>query len=305
MKQTLRKVLSAMLTCMLCLTLMMPVLAEANAVTLHTLSVDIRLSGDYPRSEDYKIVLKAEDHAYPMPEGSVNGRYEMTITGASSKVFPAITYSEAGTYTYQVWQKEGTDRDGTYDDTVYTVTVYVVHPEGNEEERTLHYVVMDGAAKTNGIVFANKYRYNFIPIIPPPETEPEETDPSETDPVETDPPETDPAETDPTETDPVETEPDETDPVETEPAETDPAETDPVETEPVETDPEETDPVETETEIEPVETEPEPQEEMLVQTGQLNWPVSVLSVGGISFAALGCVLLNEERKRSREDIDGE
>ena len=88
--------------------------------------VTISLSGTLPNpAEDYTVVLKADDADYPMPNGTVNGVYSMTITGEGTENFPMITYGRVGVYTYTVYQVAGTNKKCTYDDTVYALTVTV------------------------------------------------------------------------------------------------------------------------------------------------------------------------------------
>lgn len=90
--------------------------------------VTISLSGTLPYpAEDYTVELKADDPDYPMPEGSVNGAYSLTITGEDSENFPTITYDRVGIYTYTVYQIAGTNKKCTYDDTVYALTVTVTN----------------------------------------------------------------------------------------------------------------------------------------------------------------------------------
>lgn len=271
MKHTIRRVLPVLMAAVMMMTLMLPVLAGEDAPELN-LPVTIRLAGDYPQNERYTIVLKADDAANPMPAESENGRCEMTITGAGTESFPTIVYNRVGVYSYQVWQKPGSNPDCEYDDTIYHVTVYITNDEENGGLNITVVAYADGnSEEKTEIIFKNYYEYD--PIIPPPETKPDETEPPET-------------------------RPDETEPPETEPDETEPPETEPVETEPVETEPPETEPPETEPEV--IETEPEEPEEILVQTGQLNWPISVLSVGGMGCLALGCVFLTGNRKKEDE-----
>ena len=87
MKKNVRRVLAALLGVMMILTLSMTAIMAEEAAEENpkvSIPVTIRLTGDYPRNERYTIVLKADDAAYPMPEGSVNGRYEMTITSCTT-----------------------------------------------------------------------------------------------------------------------------------------------------------------------------------------------------------------------------
>ena len=59
--------------------------------------VTISLSGTLPNpAEEYTVVLKADDAEYPMPDGSVDGAYSLTITGEDTENFPTITYDRVG-----------------------------------------------------------------------------------------------------------------------------------------------------------------------------------------------------------------
>lgn len=287
MKKNWHRVLAALLGVMMCLTLSLPaVLAEDIAEDTPAeeeklwpaieIPVTIELTGDRPRSDDtFEVVLVAQNGA-PMPEGSEKGSYTLEIEGEAKASFPEIVYTRVGIYEYKIVQVEGDNKYIDYDDTVYEVTVYITNREGGGFDVTVVAYEKGGDEKCE-VIFENKYDYPSVPIIPPPV--PQETKPAETKPVETEPPETEPEETEP-----EETEPEETEPVETEPEETEP-----------ETEPE----TETETEL------PEP-EEILVQTGQLNWPISVLSIGGMGFVAVGCVFLNGKHKEAEEkEEDGE
>lgn len=284
MKKNWHRVIAALLGVMMCVTMLTPAVIAEDTVAKEeypevAIPVTIELTGDRPRTEDtFEVVLKAKNGA-PMPEGSVNGTYTMEIEGEDKVDFPKITYTRVGIYEYTIYQLEGGNKYVTYDETVYEVTVFVTNKEGGGLEVTV-VVYEQGEEDKCEIVFENRYDYPHIPIIPPPETKPEETKPVETQPgKETEPPETKPAETDPPETEP---EPEETEPEETEPEETEP-----------ETEPEPETEIVTETEPEPVET--------LVQTGQLNWPISVLSVGGMGFVAVGCVFLSGDKNKKDKE----
>ncbi len=282
MKKNWRRVMAALLGVMMCLTLSMTAVTAEEAEEGYpkvSIPVTIELKGDHPKTEDtFEVILTAKNGA-PMPEGSENGKYTLEIEGEDTVSFPAIEYTRVGVYEYTVYQKSGSNRYVDYDETVYDVTVYITNKEGGGYDVTVVAYEKGGEDKCE-IEFENRYDYPGVPVIPPPETEPEETKPERPDPPETNPPETIPAETEP--------EPEETEPEEPEPEETEP---------------------EPETEPEVIETVPEEPEETLVQTGQLNWPISVLSIGGMGFAAVGCVLLKGNRKNedeiNEEENDGE
>lgn len=147
----------------------MTMILPAYAAELPGVSVPvtISLSGTLPYpTEDYTVVLKADDSAYPMPEGSVNGVYSLTITGEDTESFPTIIYDRVGIYTYTIYQVAGTNQKCTYDDTVYSLTVTVSNKEDYSglEATAVLYSDSDGD-KLSGAEFANKYK-----VEPPSDT---------------------------------------------------------------------------------------------------------------------------------------
>ena len=147
----------------------MTMVLSAYAAELPGVSVPvtISLSGTLPRpAEDYTVVLKADDAAYPMPEGTVDGTYTMTITGEDTKNFPSVTYDRVGVYTYTVYQVAGTNKKCTYDDTVYALKVTITNKADYSglEATAVLYPDTDGE-KLTGAEFANKYK-----VDPPSDT---------------------------------------------------------------------------------------------------------------------------------------
>ncbi len=95
------------------------------------------------------VVLTAQNKVSPMPEGSVDGVYCMTVSGEGVKEFPEIQFQRHGVMEYTIHQEPGTHKRGTYDETVYNVTVYVTNAEnGGLETTTLIYV--DGVEEKTG-----------------------------------------------------------------------------------------------------------------------------------------------------------
>lgn len=138
-------------------TMIMPAYAEELPGV--SVPVTISLSGTLPYpAEDYMVVLKADDSAYPMPEGSVNGAYSLTITGEDTENFPTITYDRVGIYTYTVYQVAGTNQKCTYDDTVYTLMVTISNKEDYSglEATAVLYPDSEGD-KLPGAEFDNEY----------------------------------------------------------------------------------------------------------------------------------------------------
>lgn len=146
------------ITAMCCITTALPVsAAELPGVSV---PVTISLSGTLPYpAEDYTVVLKAEDTAYPMPSGTISGAYSMTITGKGTKNFPVILYDRVGVYTYTIYQVAGTNPRCTYDDTVYTLIVTITNKEDYSglEATAVLYPDSDGE-KLPGAEFKNKYK---------------------------------------------------------------------------------------------------------------------------------------------------
>ena len=141
-----------------CITTALP--AYAAELPGVSVPVTISLSGTLPYPpEDYTVVLKAEDAAYPMPSGTISGAYTMTITGKGTKNFPVISYDRVGIYTYTIYQVAGTNKKCTYDETVYTLLVQITNKEDYSglEATAVLYPDSDGE-KVPVAEFLNKYK---------------------------------------------------------------------------------------------------------------------------------------------------
>ena len=158
MRKWLNVFLALVMTVICSTTMILP--AYAAELPGVSVPVTISLSGTPPYpAEDYMVVLKADDSAYPMPEGSVDGAYSLTITGEDTENFPTITYDRVGIYTYTVYQVAGSNKKCTYDDTVYTLKVTISNKEDYSglEATAVLYPDSDGK-KLRGAEFANKYK---------------------------------------------------------------------------------------------------------------------------------------------------
>ena len=165
MRKWLTVFLALVMTVMCSVTMVLP--AYAAELPGVSVPVTISLSGTLPYpAEDFTVVLKADDADYPMPNGTVNGVYSMTITGEGTENFPTITYSRVGVYTYTVYQVAGTNKKCTYDDTVYTLVVTITNKEDYSglEVTAVLYPDSDGE-KLPGAEFENKYK-----VEPPSDT---------------------------------------------------------------------------------------------------------------------------------------
>ncbi len=143
-----------------------------------SIPVTVSISGSRPRpAEDYTIKLQADNIAYPMPEGSVDGVYTMTITGADTKNLPTITYNRVGIYTYTIYQVAGTSRRCTYDDRVCLLTVYITNAEDGSglEATAVLYPDSTKSDKLAGAEFQNHYSSSSHPSKPDPSPSPTPT----------------------------------------------------------------------------------------------------------------------------------
>ena len=132
----------------------------AESLQVELPSVEIKLEGTAPSlAEGYQIVLEAGNPSYPMPEGSADGKYTLTITGSGTASFPDISYSKPGVYSYTIYQVKGSNSQCTYDETVYTMTVYITNKaDGSGLESAVKVEHPDRPnTKNMEIVFTNKY----------------------------------------------------------------------------------------------------------------------------------------------------
>ncbi|MDV4149831.1 FctA domain-containing protein [Clostridium sp. AL.422] len=109
-----------------------PVLADELPIT--KIKASVSLEGTLPKeAEGFTISLKADDIYNPMPDGSIDGIYSITISGEEdTKSFPEMTFSSVGIYNYKIWQEEGNNVDCTYDNNIYNLTVYVTNKENGD-----------------------------------------------------------------------------------------------------------------------------------------------------------------------------
>lgn len=118
--------------------------------------VEKRVSGNTPASkETFTFAMKAADAANPMPEGSKDGMKTVTIQGAGKVEFGEYEYTQPGTYSYEISEVAGSNKEYTYDSTVYMLTDLVTDQDGIlAVTRTI--TRADGTM-VEGSVFTNKY----------------------------------------------------------------------------------------------------------------------------------------------------
>ncbi|MCC8128250.1 MAG: hypothetical protein LIO92_12810 [Clostridiales bacterium] len=158
MKKMFEKVASAVLAAALGMTLTAGVAFAQDPVTVE-IPVTVSISSTYKPStaESMQVILEAVDADSPMPEGSTDGAYSVTISGEGSATLGAITYTTPGIYNYTVHQAAGSNSRGTYDSTVYQVKVQITNDKsGNLIASVVSHV--DGMdEKPADIAFTNSY----------------------------------------------------------------------------------------------------------------------------------------------------
>jgi pilin isopeptide linkage protein len=84
------------------------------------------VTGDNPGSATFAFTLITVGSNTPMPaEANGSSSLTKTIAGSGTVDFGSVTFDEAGTYVYTVYEEAGNAEGYTYDDTVYMVTYEV------------------------------------------------------------------------------------------------------------------------------------------------------------------------------------
>lgn len=120
------------------------------AATSVTLGASKVLNGKNLEDGEFSFALEGEDGTQLTAGNDANGMV----------VFPAIQYSEAGTYQYTIAEVKGDESDVTYDESEYAVTVTV---EDNGEGSLVATVAYEGG---NAPVFTNTYNAPEAPASP-------------------------------------------------------------------------------------------------------------------------------------------
>lgn len=158
MKRKYLRTLAMLLIFPLVFIMLVPTISASSLPSLK-LPVTVKLSGRPPtEDEDYTIVLKADNPEYPMPEGSVDESYNMTIQGEGSKELPEINFSSVGVYTYTISQLAGVNELASYDDKVYNLVVFVTNTKnGSGLEITVNLYLLGEKEKQDELLFLNNY----------------------------------------------------------------------------------------------------------------------------------------------------
>ncbi|MEE8705048.1 MAG: FctA domain-containing protein, partial [Olsenella sp.] len=143
---------------------------QPKSVTTGELTAEKRVTGyegdEYPT---FSFTLKAEDDAYPMPEGSAGGTKTVSLSGPGKVEFGGITFDKAGDYSYLVFEVQGKQSGWTYDQARYRIS-YHVTDDGSGQlavETSVQPVTADGVGDAvDKAVFANSYQEPGSPSTP-------------------------------------------------------------------------------------------------------------------------------------------
>lgn len=184
----------------------------------------------------------------------------LEITDGETGSFGPIEYTKPGYYVYTVRQRAGVNTRGTYDETVYYLRVSVVWDNDKLVARMAVHTQADLMdEKVSSITFNNSYKAIETPYYP---------DPYDPDPI--------------------------TPPTPATPENPAPADARPTVTETTTPSaPEPTAPASVVADARPAEGP------KLIQTGQLNWPVPVLTASGLVLVAVGAYLMERSKKREK------
>ena len=80
------------------------------------------VSGDPHIKSNFAFKMVAQDKAFPMPEGSVNGEKVIYIEGSGENFFGSCPYDRLGTFYYNVYEVNSGAKGYIYDTAVYTIT---------------------------------------------------------------------------------------------------------------------------------------------------------------------------------------
>ena len=158
MAKILKRLARGLCVAVLCAAMMGTVAFAAYEPVTATIPVEVKLSGTLPETPDtFQIEMKADDAAYPMPEGAVDGVYTLHMEGAGTTALN-IVYDKLGIYSYTVRQLPLGNDDCYQDEGVYHITAYVTNNEDYTGFALTVAVYREGVEeKQSGIVYANRY----------------------------------------------------------------------------------------------------------------------------------------------------
>ena len=120
------------------------------------------VTGNTPSDETFTFNINASKDN---PEGAeLPTDTSATVTGSGTVSFDKITFTKAGTYTFEISEEKGTAFGYTYDESVWTLTVVVVDNESKLEVQSHKYTKADGTTNEDKAEFENIYSSGSLTI---------------------------------------------------------------------------------------------------------------------------------------------
>lgn len=109
-------------------------------------------------NDRFYFEMVPEDENNPMPEGTENGVYSLTLTNEGNSQIPSMEFNEVGDYVYHIYQVENNNKLYSYDNTIYTLVVSVINDENMDELEVYSIITKeDNNEKYNEFYFTNTY----------------------------------------------------------------------------------------------------------------------------------------------------
>ena len=146
---------------------------QAKSVVVADPPIEKAVIGQPTTPAAFSFVMTATNPTFPMPTGSVNGEKTMTRIGAGRVEFGDITFTETGTYTYVLQEKNLATPGYAYDQRSYLVTYEVTDKDG---QLTVTRTIEQAGQTVTRVLFTNVYT---APILPNTGGNPSEQNPGE------------------------------------------------------------------------------------------------------------------------------
>ena len=131
-------------------------------------SVEKQITGEAPLTDETFSFSLALASANPAGGAVLPANTTVSVIGAGTASFNAITFRAAGTYSFTITEVKGNAQGYTYDDSVWTLTVKTKLDNGKlvlDGDPVYKQDGLLGASNTTGAVFENEF-HNFVEFTP-------------------------------------------------------------------------------------------------------------------------------------------
>ncbi len=131
-------------------------------------SVEKQITGEAPLTNETFSFSLALASANPAGGAVLPANTTVSVIGAGTASFDAITFRAAGTYSFTITEVKGNAQGYTYDDSVWTLTVKTKLDNGQlvlDGDPVYKQDGLLGASNTTGAVFENEF-HNFVEFTP-------------------------------------------------------------------------------------------------------------------------------------------